>query len=243
MPLVDHLDELRKRLIFVVGALVLGSVIGWFLYRPVFNVLTNPFCAFMTAHPTLAVDPSRPCSLVYLSVVEPFTMKIKVAIFTGLVVALPFILTQLWRFVTPALKPGERRFALPFVLSSLVLFSFGAWFAMLTLPRGLAFLLGFAGTERMQAVLSISRYLGFVTLLILAFGASFEFPLLLVSLCMVGVLSSQKLRKWRRYALVMIAVFAAVITPSQDWFTMTAMMVPLIVFYEVAILVTRALKR
>ena len=114
---------------------------------------------------------------------------------------------------------------------------------MLTLPKGLAFLLGFAGTSRIYTVLSVGKYVGFVTLLILAFGASFEFPLLLISLTMVGVLSSRKLRAWRRYAVVVIAVVAAVITPSQDWFTMTALMVPLLVFYELSILVARLMKK
>jgi sec-independent protein translocase protein TatC len=124
-----------------------------------------------------------------------------------------------------------------------VLFVLGGLFAIYTLPKALGFLLGFAGTTRLFAVLSIGKYLGFVTLVILAFGASFEFPLVLISLVMVNLVSSRQLRSWRRYALVGIAVFAAVITPSQDWFTMTAMMLPLLLFYELAIIVARLLKK
>ncbi len=243
MPVLEHLAELRTRLIICVVAVALGSIAGWFLYRPVFDLLTNPFCSFMRAHPNVAANPKHPCALVYLGVVEPFMVKLKVTVFCGLALALPVLLYQLWHFITPALKPGERKFALPFVLASILLFVLGGLFAMVTLPRGLGFLLGFAGTSRVQLVLSVGRYLGFVTLLIAAFGASFEFPLVLISLTLVGVLSSRKLRQWRRYALVGIAVFAAVITPSQDWFTMSAMMVPLILFYELAILVSRLLKR
>jgi sec-independent protein translocase protein TatC len=243
MTVVEHLEELRRRLIVSVAALGVGMVGGWFLYGPVFRVLSNPFCDFMRAHPELAANPRDPCRLVYLSVTEPFLIKVKVVAFLGFLLALPVILYELWRFVTPGLTPRERRFALPFVLSSLALFAFGAWFALLTLPKGLAFLLGFAGTTRIQAVLTIGKYLGFVMLLILAFGAAFEFPLILISLSLVGVVSSEKLRRWRRYAIVLIAVVAAVITPSQDWFTMTAMMVPLIVFYELSILISRLLKR
>jgi sec-independent protein translocase protein TatC len=221
-------------------------VAGWFLYRPVFNLLTNPFCDFIRLHPELSIQgggSNTECGLAFNSVVEPFMVKLKVAIFTGFALALPVVLFQLWRFITPGLMPRERKFAIPFVLSSLVLFALGAFFAIWTLPKALNFLLGFAGTTRLFAVLSIEKYLGFITLVILAFGASFEFPLLLISLTFVGVLSSRQLRQWRRYALLGIAVFAAVITPSQDWFTMTAMMVPLILFYELAILVSRLLKK
>jgi sec-independent protein translocase protein TatC len=243
MTVVGHLEELRDRLVMSVAAVAAGAVGGWFLYGRVFNVLSNPFCGFMRTHPQLAQDPAHPCRLAYLSVPEPFLVKIKVVAFLGLILALPVILYELWMFVTPGLTRRERRYAIPFVLSSLVLFAFGAWFALLTLPKGLDFLLGFAGTTRVVAVLTIGKYISFVTLLILAFGVSFEFPLVLVFLTLVGVLSSDKLRQWRRYAVVSIAVFAAVITPSQDWFTMTAMMAPLIVFYELSILISRLLKK
>jgi len=243
MTVVEHLTELRKRLVISVGSVFLGMIGAWFLYRPVFNLMSNPFCSFMSKHRNLAADPHNPCRLVYLSVTEPFIVKIKVVAFLGLVLALPIVLFQVWRFITPGLTERERRYAFPFVASSLVLFTLGGWFALLTLPKGLAFLLGFAGTERVQAVLSIGKYLGFVMLLILAFGAAFEFPLILISLTIVGVLSSRQLRDWRRYALVVIAIVAAVITPSQDWFTMTALMVPLIIFYELSILVARLLKK
>jgi sec-independent protein translocase protein TatC len=243
MTLVEHLDELRTRLIISVASIGVGFAIAWPLYRPVFNLLTNPYCSFMKDHPQLALHPENPCALVYLSVVEPFLVKLKTVGVLALVIALPVVLYQLWRFVTPALKSNERRYAIPFVVSSIALFALGGYFAMLTLPKGLGFLLGFAGTERVATILSVGKYVGFVTLLILAFGASFEFPLLLISLTMVGVLSSRKLRAWRRYAVVVIAIVAAVITPSQDWFTMTALMVPLLVFYELSILVARLRKK
>jgi len=245
MTVVEHLTELRRRLIVSVIAVALAAVAGWFLYRPVFNLLTNPFCDFIEAHPSLSIrpDPHTTCGLAFQSVLEPFLVKLKVAVFTGFGIALPVILYQLWRFITPGLMPKERKFAIPFVVSSLFLFALGALFAIWTLPKALNFLLGFAGTTRLFAVLSIEKYLGFITLLILAFGVSFEFPLLLISLTVVGVLSSRQLRQWRRYAVLGISVFAAVITPSQDWFTMTAMMVPLLLFYELAILVSRLLKK
>ena len=243
MTMVEHLTELRKRLVISVAAVIVGMIGSWFLYRPVFNIMSNPFCSFMTRHPNLASDPKDPCRLVYLSVVEPFIIKVKVVAFLGMLLALPVVLYQFWRFVTPGLTSKERRYSIPFVASSVALFALGGWFAMFTLPKGLAFLLGFAGTTRVLAVLSISKYLGFVMLLIIAFGASFEFPLILISLTLVGVLSSKKLREWRRYAVVLIAVLAAVVTPSQDWFTMTALMLPLLVFYELSIIISRLLKK
>jgi sec-independent protein translocase protein TatC len=243
MSMMEHLDELRTRLIVSIGSIAVGMIGGWFLYPPVFKFLRNPFCDFMVTHPSLAPNPADPCRLVYLKPTEPFVLKLKMVAFIGIAIALPVLLYQLWRFITPGLTERERKYAIPFVLSSLALFAMGTWFAMLALPRGLSFLLGFAGTEGISAVLSIAEYIGFVMFVILAFGAAFEFPLVLVSLTMVGVLSSLQLRKWRRYALVLIAVLAAVITPSADWFTMSALMLPLLIFYELSILIARIMKK
>jgi sec-independent protein translocase protein TatC len=241
MSLVEHLGELRTRLLISIASIAVGAGVGWFLYGTLFHFLSDQFCGFMTAHRTLAVDPNHPCKLAYQSVLEPFTTKIKIVTVTGLLLAMPVLLFELWAFITPGLKDRERKFAIPFVLSSMVLFALGAWFGLITLPRALNFLLGFAGTGGVVILMSVGKYVGFVVLVIAAFGLSFEFPLVLVSLMAVGVLSSRQLRQWRRYSVVGIAVFAAVITPSQDWFTMSAMMIPLLVFYELAILVGRFL--
>jgi sec-independent protein translocase protein TatC len=243
MTVVEHLTELRSRLVITLGAIVLASIGAWFLYGPATHLIENPFCHFMQSHPSLAADPGDPCKLAFTSPVEPFLIKIKVTVFLGLAIALPIVLYELWMFVTPGLIEREKKYAMPFILSSLVLFTLGAWFALFTLPKGLNFLLGFAGTQRVLLILTYPKYLGFTMLLILAFGASFEFPLILISLTLVGVLSSRKLRDVRRYAVLGIAVFAAVITPSQDWFTMSAMMLPLIIFYELSIIVARLLKK
>jgi sec-independent protein translocase protein TatC len=243
MSMWEHLDEIRTRLILSIAAVGVGMIGGWFLYSPVFRKLRDPFCEFMTKNPNLAPNPADPCRLVYLKPTEPFILKLKMVAFIGIAIALPVLLYQLWRFITPGLTERERKYAIPFVLCSLGLFALGTWFAMLTLPKGLNFLLGFAGTEGISAVLSIAEYIGFVMFVILAFGAAFEFPLVLVSLTLVGVLSSQQLRKWRRYALVLIAVLAAVITPSADWFTMSALMLPLLIFYEASILIARIMKK
>jgi sec-independent protein translocase protein TatC len=243
MTVVEHLEELRKRLFISILAIAVGMAIAWPLYGPVFKFLTNAYCSFMKTHVALAVNPKDPCKLVFGSIVGPFLTKIKVVGGLGLLISLPVLLWEAWRFVTPGLTERERRFAIPFVAASVLLFALGAWFALVTLPKALQFLLGFAGQSRVAVFLLVDKYVGFVVLLTLAFGLSFEFPLVLISLTLVGVLSSSRLRAWRRWAVLFIAIFAAVITPSQDWFTMTAMMVPLLVFYELSILIARLLKR
>jgi sec-independent protein translocase protein TatC len=136
------------------------------------------------------------------------------------------------------LKRRERRMTLPFIAASLVLFALGAFFAYLTLSKGLEFLLGFAGNG-ITPVLGVDKYLNFVTLMLLAFGISFEFPVVLVFLDLVGIVTSDKLRRWRRGAIFFIFVFAAFITPSQDPFTLFAMAVPMVVFYELSVVFAR----
>jgi sec-independent protein translocase protein TatC len=169
-------------------------------------------------------------------------VKLKVVIFLALFIAAPVLLWQLWAFIVPGLTRRERRLAVPFITSSMVLFAMGALVAYVTLPKGLSWLLGFAG-EAFVPLLTADRFIGFVVLLTLAFGVSFEFPILLIFLGMAGVVSSAKLRAWRRYAIVLIAVFAAVITPSSDPYSMLALMIPMLLFYEAAIIVIRLLKK
>jgi sec-independent protein translocase protein TatC len=241
MSLVEHLGELRTRLLVCIAAIGVGAIVGWFVYPQVFEFLTKQYCGFMTDHPELAVNPANPCRLTYTSPLEPFTTKIKIVTFTGLALALPVLLYELWAFIVPGLTDRERRFAIPFVVSSMVLFLLGAWFGFVTLPRALNFLLGFAGTQGVVILMSVGKYVGFVVLVVAAFGLSFEFPLVLISLMAVGAMSSEALIRHWRMAVIGIATAAAIITPSQDWFTMTAMMIPLLVFYGIAILVGRFL--
>ncbi len=242
MTLMEHLGELRTRIIIVFCAVAAGAVIGWFLYPPVFTFMQKPFCTIIHDHPDLALKPGS-CQFVFQTPVEPFFIKLKIVTFIGLAIALPVVLWQLWRFVTPGLQGRERRYAIPFVVASILLFGLGAAFGIFALPKALNFLLGFAGPG-LVATLSVSKYMSFVFFMIAAFGLSFEFPVALIALVLAGVLNSQKLRRWRRGGIVGIAVFCAVITPTQDWYTMTLMMVPLIMFYEISILIARfVLKR
>jgi sec-independent protein translocase protein TatC len=241
MSVIEHLEELRSRLIISLAAIAVGTIVGWVFYTWTFQFITHPYHSVCVKLPK-AIQPPTHCKLVVGSVVEPFLIRFKVSAFSGLAVSLPVVLYQLWRFVTPGLTKQERRLAFPFVASSLALFALGGWFSYLTLSRGLGFLLGFAGST-IVPLLTVDRYISFVIFLTLAFGLSFEFPLVLIFLCWVRVLSSQRLRSWRRWAWLGITIFAAVITPSQDPYTQLAMMVPMIVFYELSIVVARAMKR
>lgn len=241
MTVVEHLEELRTRLFVSLIAIGLGAIVGWFLFEPVMKALTGPFCDAVAKLPDYS-KPVTGCALVFSGVVEPFLIKFKVVFFIGLGVALPVVLWEFWAFVTPGLTKSERKMAVPFVASSVCLFALGAYLAYITLPNGLNFLLGFAGPNFMP-ILTASRYIGFVMMLTLAFGLSFEFPLVLIFLGKVGLVRSRQLRDVRRFAILGIALFAAVITPSQDPYTMCAMMLPMILFYELAIIVIRLMKK
>lgn len=241
MTLVEHLEELRRRLFISLGAIVLGSAVGWFLYNPLLNLMTNPFCDWVRTLPE-AQRPPAGCRLLATGPIDPVMIKLKVVAILGLFLALPVVLYQLWAFIVPGLTKRERRMAIPFVASSLLLFALGAFVAYLTLPKALGFLLGFAGPN-VTPYLTANSFLSFVLLVALAFGLTFEFPIILIFLTLVGVLSTARLRSWRRMAILIISIAAAVITPSADPYSMLAMMLPMVLFYEVAIIVGRLMKK
>ncbi len=169
-------------------------------------------------------------------------VKMKTVFFIAIGLALPVLLYQLWAFIVPGLTSREKKWSIPFVISSFLLFLLGAVFAFWTLPKAFSFMLGFAG-EGVVPLLSFDRYLSFVFLVTLAFGVSFLLPVLLVFLELVGVVSPQWLSKYRRYAIFLIFLFAAIITPSSDPYTMLAMGIPMYLFYEGAIIIGRIAKR
>ena len=216
------------------------GIAAWFLYEPVKELLRDPFCQYLTDNPE--VRPPAGCDLVFNGPIDGFLVKLKMVGFLALAIALPVVMYQLWTFIVPGLTSKEKKWSIPFVVASCVLFALGGLFAYITLPRALDFLLSFAG-ENVVPLITFDKYMGFVVLVTLAFGISFLFPVLLVFLEGVGVLSVAKLRAWRRWAILGIAVFAAVITPSQDPYTMLAMMIPMYVFYEVSIIIGRIMKR
>ena len=164
------------------------------------------------------------------------------ATWTGFFFASPVVLYQLWRFITPGLNPKEKRYAVPFVVSSVLLFLLGATLAKLTFPQALEFLVSVGGPN-IDTIFSPAKYLRLVILVTISFGVAFQFTVLLVFLQLARVLTSRRLASWRRPAGVVIVVVAAVITPSQDPYTLLIMAGPMYVFYEASIVLGRILKK
>jgi sec-independent protein translocase protein TatC len=243
MTVIEHLDELRRGLVISLVSIAVLAIVGFVFFERILDFLAGPYRDAIESLPPEARPPGNFVSgLATFSPTEPFVTFLKVGFFSGFLLALPIVLWQVWRFVTPGLTTRERRFAIPFVVSSVLLFAGGTVFAFVILPRGLGFLLSFGG-ESLIPFLTAERYLNFLIFLILGFGLSFEFPLLLIFLAAARIVTSRQMRSWRRYVYFGAVVFAAVITPTQDPYTMLLMWIPLILLYEGAILVARLLKR
>ena len=232
MTVVEHLGELRRRLVISMVAVVLGGAVAFVFYNPILDFLTDPYCDLASA--------PDPCTLFIQDPLEGFATRLKVATYGGLLLASPVVLWQIWRFITPGLHSKEKRYAIPFIVTSVALFLLGSALALATFPRALDFLIAVGG-EDLEPIFSPSKYLGLVMLMMIAFGLAFEFPVLLVFLELAGVVPSRRLRRWRRGAIVAIVAGAAVITPSQDPWSLLAMAVPMYLFYEGAIVVGRVL--
>lgn len=237
MTVIEHLEELRSRLFKMLAAFLMGSMLSWFFYDDILDVLIAPLQRLPEASRILTDG-----RLIFTAPQEAFFVRLKVVAFAGLVVGLPVILWQIWRFVTPGLYANEKRFAMSFAAASMILFTAGIAFAFAILPQTLRILLGFAGTE-IVLLPRASEYLSFVLLLIVAFGITFEMPLVLLSLTLARVLSSGSLRKGRRIAWLFILILAAVVTPTQDPYTLLVMAVPLALLYEATILIARLMRR
>jgi len=233
MTLVEHVGELRRRLIVSVVALVLAATAGFIIYPHVLSFLKEPYCR--------SVGPSH-CKLYVTGPLDGLSLRIKIATYGGLFMASPVILWEIWRFITPGLRRNERRYAVSFVAASILLFSAGAVLAYYTFPHALGFLERVGGSS-LQQIYSPSNYIGLIVALMAVFGLTFEFPVILVSLELVGLLTPARLSSWRRWAIVVLVAFAAVITPSGDPFSMMALAVPLYLFYELSIIVGKILLR
>lgn len=234
MTIVEHLRELRSRLVASLLAVGVGMIVGFVVYERLLDVLIDPYCRVL--------PDDQPCTLVIRDPMEGFATRLRVSAFTGLILASPVVLWHLWRFVTPGLHKHEKKYAVPFVLSSVVLFGLGSAVAFVTFPRALEFLVSVGGDD-VSPLFGPAPYLRLVTLMMFAFGLAFEFPVLLVFLQLARVVSSRRLASWRRPAVVLIFAAAAVITPSQDPWSLLAMAGPMWVFYEAAIVIGRLLRR
>jgi sec-independent protein translocase protein TatC len=235
MPVMDHLRELRRRVIVMLLIIAAGAVLGWYLYNPTIHFLEHPYCHIDYKHRFPGTD-RKDCALIYTNVLDGFTTRLKVSVISGAVFTGPLWLYQIWAFITPGLRAKERKYTIIFILASTVLFAAGVTLAYVVLSKGLSVLVGAAGTGT-QALLTVNSYLSFVTLMLVIFGAAFELPLLVVMANFAGVLPSRILRKSQRVAIFLIFLFAAVATPSTDPFTMCAMAIPMVVLFEGAVFV------
>ncbi len=242
MTLGEHLGELRRRLIISIVMIAVGAIVCYVFYDTILRVLQDPYCTAI-AYKNKAGTLVHPACNFYISQpLQGFSLRLDVAAYGGMLIALPVLLFQLWRFVTPGLKANEKRYAFPFTAATVLLFALGALVAYLTFPHALRFLIDVSGPRnRVSEIFSPNSYVQLILLLMVAFGVTFEFPVLLVSLEMAGVLTPARLSKWRRWAIIGMVVFAAVVTPSSDPFSMLALALPLLLFYEGAIVVGKML--
>jgi len=231
MTLVEHLTELRRRVVVAVVVYAAAGVVCFVFYPHILSFLKAPYCR---------VAPQ--CSLYVTSPLDPLSLRVEIAAYGGLVLASPVFLWELWRFVTPGLHSHEKRYAVPFVACSVVLFCAGGAVAYVIFPHALAWL-GSIGGPSLHQIYDPDRYLSLVVAIIAVFGFTFEFPVVLVGLQLAGVLSPQRLSSFRRWAIVILVIVAAVITPSGDPFSMLALAVPLYLFYELSIVVGKLLRR
>jgi sec-independent protein translocase protein TatC len=232
MTLSEHLSELRRRIVICAVAIVVATIVSFIFHTTLLHVLTHPYCQLPDRYRAI---PGR-CTLYVNGVLDAFTVTLRLSLYAGLLLSSPVWLWQIWRFITPGLYSHERRYALSFVGASVALFAMGAAFAYFTLEKGLHFLLGFA-TGGVASLLNFNAYLSFAVAMVLVFAVSFELPLLVVMLNLVGVVSADRLKRWTRGVIFGIFVFAAVATPSQDPFTMLALSVPMCLLYGVAVVI------
>lgn len=223
MSLVDHLNELRGRIVKTVAAILAFAVIGYIRAGAIIDFLRGPI---------------GDRKLVSLSAGGPFFLYIKIALVVGLILGMPVILYQVWAFVAPGLTPEERRIVRPWVPVALLFFVIGVMVAWVVLPFALGFLFSYE-SDSIQITLTIDNYFGFISTLFLAFGLTMQFPIVLYVLSRVGIVSSERLRSARRYVILGIAVFATVVTPGGDLVSPTVLGVTMYVLFEISIIVIR----
>jgi sec-independent protein translocase protein TatC len=239
MTLFEHLAELRNRLGISVLAVVVLTIVVWFFYNHLIHYMEEPYCNFIRHHPSKSVSG---CKLVTNGPLEGVTTRIKICGYGGIALATPVWFWELWRFVTPGLKKNEKKYIVPFVSAAVVLFAMGVTVSILVFPKALQWLIDVGGSG-VVPLFSPSKYFTLYALMCVIFGAVFTYPLLLVFLELAGVVPSAQWRKWRRPAIVAICAVAAVITPSSDPFSFLAMAVPMLIFYEAAIIFGRLMHK
>lgn len=230
MTLIEHVRELRTRLFRASVAIVVGFGVGFWLSAPVRNILQQPYCDLPSSR-----DPDTGvCKFVQLGVADVFLLNLKVALWIGLIVAGPIWMYQLWAFIAPGLHRHERKYAYIFTAIAAPLFALGAVLAMFVVQKGLQFLIGISD-QNITTTLEITRYISFVTNLILIFGVAFEFPLVFLMLNFAGVVTAKRMLSWWRVVIFIFFAFSAVVTPTPDPFGMTALAIAMSMLYFIAV--------
>ena len=227
LPITDHLEELRWRIVKCLIAIAVGFFITYSFSRQIFNLLTYPLISAMP----------EGGKLIYTSLQEAFVTYLKVSFFSGIVLATPVIFYQIWKFVMPGLYENERRYVFSFVITACFFFLLGAGFAFFVVfPFGFKFFLSFS-TDRIAALPAMKDYLNLCISLLLAFGFTFEMPVIMFFLAKMGLVNHQMLRRQRKYAILIISIVAALLTPP-DVLSMALLGIPLWILYEISIWVT-----
>ncbi len=233
MSFLEHLEELRSRLIRAAIAIGIGFGVCIAFGERVFSIFAAPITKLLPKN----------SSLVFTSLPDPFFVYLKVAFITGIFLALPYVLYQVWLFVRPGLLEKEKKLAAPFIVVSTLLFYLGAVFAyFIVFPAAFQFFLSYE-TAELKPMISIKDYVSLVMLLMLAFGVIFETPIVIVVLGLLGIVDSSLLKKGRRYFIVLAFIIAAILTPTPDVINQTLMAIPLIIFYELGIYLLRVIEK
>ncbi len=228
MTIVEHLEELRRRLLVAIASLAAATVLCWFFADPLLSLLIRPVTA------------ASGRGVIFVGVTEAFFVRLKLALLAGVFLSLPVVLYQVWAFVAVGLTPSERRYALWLLPPALVLFVGGALFALVAIvPVGVRFLLSYQVPGVLEPMISVGAYVSFLTAFMLAFGAVFELPIVLIFLAKLGVVTPAQLAGGRRYALVAIVALAALLTPGGDVFSQLLMAVPAYLLYEASVWISR----
>ncbi len=230
MKFLEHAEELRRRIIFSIIPVVVFLVPCYTFSEQLFELLMRPVIQSLPGG----------SSLIFTRPAEGFLTYLKVSLFFSFLLSVPFIVYNIWKFVSPALYKEEKRIVVPVVVSATLCFAAGVLFCyMVAAPEGLGFLLGEYSTEHVRALPSIKDALSFLTALMVGFGVVFEFPLIIFILARLGIVTSEFLARQRKYALLVNAVIAAFITPTTDAISMMFMLVPLFIFYELGIVIAK----
>jgi sec-independent protein translocase protein TatC len=242
MPITEHLGELRKRIIISLVALLITFIVAFTYSEEIFKIIMFPlkyeldFSIKKLYLEFVPKDRLQNTKLVFLAPAEAFWMNMKVAFVAAFVFSLPVIFLQLWKFVSPGLHHKEKKYVIPFVLSATMLFLFGAAFCFfIVLPFAMGFLLTYKVGDFLMPMLSVGQYTDFCLKFILAFGAIFELPIIIIFLTRVGIVTPKTLAKSRKYAIIIAFILAAFLTPTPDAFNQTLMAIPIMLLYELGI--------